>query len=1322
MQRQLLMLRDEPHPRHETPVRPSPLKGPVAALTKDSNDRLWIGSGHELLVFDTRHEVWIGRLRLKGPAEELLPIGDKMWVRIGGQLTGLDSSTLAVGTARGVVDRQSVQDWEEKLQERQDRNAVIAHFYRGEFSLARKTLQAQPGLLSAVETMMVNTVSDSFFGEGGRHVDKSGGIDDGSRDAWRRLLWEVQENEQIMAGLLVKNRAKFSETFDFDADGKLSAGERVAAIHDPTFQDALDEDPRIREYSVQRLLSAYDEDGSDSLSTREYLQYWNAEHAHFGDDIPHSFFSPFIEPFMMLDGDANRIVSRAELLAGLPSMGIGLPQRVHRERPVRYLKKRTQPGSVAKPKPIPREVGSLREPIGASKVSAYEQISAPQIELTNFWTLPLRKVPADYGRVTRWRNFAQFHTEKTWWFVGELVSVWPAGSHAVLAEVSMQTLETVYHRLPEELKNWNLGSAPTDRDFWAGRTENSVLLVHRDRIYVKNADVSGTWKIVSQDLSKRRRLWNVERNVYLATPSALRIFNDSEGGFRTLGATIPRDKSLRETNDLRIVAAAPLGGGGVVFGTDAGRRLSLKPGASSFSVMDPTERGVHRSYASLMYSVRGGSLNVWNTNSRSLSVAVAENRLPMSEQVVGNSREDTFPLGIRTAFRAPSSVWLRDLVRLPRALGAERGKTWTIYDDESGSVRHQPLRLHVNEAVKNMHTLPASAEALATMVPGPSGVFVSVDTLAGFWFIDYRSLGLKGTRNAHGFAENYLAGQRAPPTARSEDVKDRVIDAVALSHQWRQRSLTDLRAAAGADPEAVYQLGVVLREEGQSAESLAEFKRASDLGIANAHLELARHWLARSRHELAFSLFARAAAAGLLEGSKGMVGLLLGAKVKRPAPEISSAVTTYLTKGGELPWRELMDLYFVRLDTRDLEAALDVLKQAVEKDRDGVLKFVEDVFGNGLWPDPDWDGARPWLEFGAGLGGLECCFVLGLAHQRGFDGNSEFESARKWLLKAAEGKHRRACRQLGFLYIDYYDSEQWTPSYEEGAKWLERAVKTGDLAAGYHLALMFRDGRYPERERVIDWLRSLTEQSFFQAEQLLMELDPDAANSAVEKQLMPPVNYELLAGTWKGAYETNGEVELVVGFSPRGRLRVSYQIDREDWSRPHKESVVASLSVPGINWGGFRVWFDHQGLMAAKPESKIRTRMVKVGEPDDPELPASRRIVGKWSGAWNGRFPVEMEFKPHALDSSGYEIRYRYKDREDGIRFIEAAPDYTNYDEFGANASGRAQGFRQFYLVLDPTNTNALNVSMGGLVNSRKEMVVMRPPKIYQLRRTAKSR
>lgn len=99
-----------------------------------------------------------------------------------------------------------------------------------------------------------------------------------------------------------------------------------------------------------------------------------------------------------------------------------------------------------------------------------------------------------------------------------------------------------------------------------------------------------------------------------------------------------------------------------------------------------------------------------------------------------------------------------------------------------------------------------------------------------------------------------------------------------------------------------------------------------------------------------------------------------------------------------------------------------------------------------------------------------------------------------------------------------------------------------------------------------------------------------------------------------------------------------------------------------------------------------------------------------------------MESKRHSAGGNSYELKYRNTEKPKDSSFVEERPQLEFCNDQGINASGRAQCLRQFHLVLDSENTNTLNVSIGGLVNSRNEMKVVRSPKIYKLRRSARWR
>lgn len=100
--------------------------------------------------------------------------------------------------------------------------------------------------------------------------------------------------------------------------------------------------------------------------------------------------------------------------------------------------------------------------------------------------------------------------------------------------------------------------------------------------------------------------------------------------------------------------------------------------------------------------------------------------------------------------------------------------------------------------------------------------------------------------------------------------------------------------------------------------------------------------------------------------------------------------------------------------------------------------------------------------------------------------------------------------------------------------------------------------------------------------------------------------------------------------------------------------------------------------MAPRIQRKLKTRLEKEGEGDDPKKNGHQRIVGKWSVTWDEEFPMEMESKRHSAGGNSYELKYRNKEKPKDLSFVEERPHFESYNDQGINASGRAQCLRQF--------------------------------------------
>lgn len=126
---------------------------------------------------------------------------------------------------------------------------------------------------------------------------------------------------------------------------------------------------------------------------------------------------------------------------------------------------------------------------------------------------------------------------------------------------------------------------------------------------------------------------------------------------------------------------------------------------------------------------------------------------------------------------------------------------------------------------------------------------------------------------------------------------------------------------------------------------------------------------------------------------------------------------------------------------------------------------------------PDMKSVIAWYERAIDLGDLSAAAGLGFHYLRGEHIGQDLQQAEKWLLHAAKGGHTGAMQMLG---AEYACGERLRPDTRGAIQWLELAAQR-ETSTGLKLAEIYLDGKIIARDiqEAIRWLDYATNRGFF---------------------------------------------------------------------------------------------------------------------------------------------------------------------------------------------------------------------------------------------------
>lgn len=278
-------------------------------------------------------------------------------------------------------------------------------------------------------------------------------------------------------------------------------------------------------------------------------------------------------------------------------------------------------------------------------------------------------------------------------------------------------------------------------------------------------------------------------------------------------------------------------------------------------------------------------------------------------------------------------------------------------------------------------------------------------------------------------------------------IANRVGYAAATTGQLAAARAAWTRAADAGDLVAMYNLGLLLRDDGDSASAEAWLTRGAEAGGTEAMSGLGILLAGTGRAAEAEAWLARGAAAG------NPIAMYNFARLLHRQGHVTRARR----------WYE--------------KAANDGIPEAIFN--------LGSILADSDEPT-DIQNAMVWLSRGASLGDADCAFRLGSLW---FQGNDPVQ-AELCLRQAADAAHLAGMGLLGYLLAS-------TQRVDEAEQWLRAAAEAGHIASMMNLSNVLKlGGRLDESRRWADrWYAAANEQGMDPGTQLAVQRLPGAAGS-----------------------------------------------------------------------------------------------------------------------------------------------------------------------------------------------------------------------------------
>lgn len=269
----------------------------------------------------------------------------------------------------------------------------------------------------------------------------------------------------------------------------------------------------------------------------------------------------------------------------------------------------------------------------------------------------------------------------------------------------------------------------------------------------------------------------------------------------------------------------------------------------------------------------------------------------------------------------------------------------------------------------------------------------------------------------------------------------------------------------------IYRLGrgVPVDEE----KAIAWYRRAADVGDAEAQAELASIYWNRGNGEEAFVWAKKASVQG-----NGTAQSILGLYYLKEENE--SLGVEYLKKSAEqgepfAQWRLGVHYYNEGDSPATAGEAVRWFSLAAESGFPDAFFSLGCAYEAGKGVEKDLARAAEMYEEAAYRGNAEAQFRIGRCYADGIGVAPDPECSAKWYEKSAEGGHLRGQLQAGLICLS---GDVGPVRTEDGLEWIERSAKGGWWMAQGALFDIYYFGRYGievDKEKGIYWLRQLAE-------------------------------------------------------------------------------------------------------------------------------------------------------------------------------------------------------------------------------------------------------
>lgn len=933
---------------------------------------------------------------------------------------------------------------------------------------------------------------------------------------------------------------------------------------------------------------------------------------------------------------------------------------------------------------------------------SYAESKGEDIVLDQFWVPPVHELRSKYWTYAAWEHAELHYRPGRFWFVGSCVAAEGGARTGVLAEVDIRDMGTRFHVLPEEFHGGRLTFENGQTRYHAGVSGGGLVFTSGKRVFVKsNEGVDTKWTELKLGLGGDVRLWSVAGRVYLTDATSIRLLLTDGKSFRLLVSTRrrPAENVVDRMEHLEIRAVGDGGAGTSLFAVQ-GKFFELNHESDAWREMLDAPKTIARFQGSRIYGVQHGKVHEWDRQSRRFKLRYDESgRLLPSHTGESFRREQLlYPTEDGRIIRVDGRLVVRSRNGATEIPDSANAGQLEIIDPVKKTKIVRSLRFSIPKTAIPLTGMVGRHGFSPAMTWTSVGGFLQVPRIGGLWMISPKSLGLPDPQRPSEFAINFAAGTGLPSNLTAAALArsgDRVLSADELA-ALESQSLEEIEKVAVTDPAAMYELARRLRKQtepvAQSDVITGHFARAARGGIVNAQYELAKMGAQDGSAAEVYIQFEKIAEAGMPEAYEQAVDLILTGRVQRDIEVVEAMSRAALQQGQTKAMSRLVAHFVNHPDQRDLERAYVFMQEWSEADSSSALAYLENMFASGFWPGKEFAGARPWLKLGGDLGGRLCLYLLGVTLEKGMDGAVDYEKAMSAYQSVLDRGYGRAVSRIGMLLLDRWKRESREADLSAAIEWFERGVRENDVRSAMRLSELFEEGRYTEKTQVIAALVLATRAGVGSAAEKLEKLDSAAAAKARKTSNAPVRERSGIYGTWAGSLGSNAVIEVTIEPTHNGRATLHYRLSGKALPRDRVEVRECRVTVPGMNLGWVKLWFEKGGLMAFHQQSKRRAVLTKDGE-DDLTLAPVMRLPGKWSGKWDGKWPIEIGLSAAKPGSPIMRGSYSYMERlsDEKMRTSQIRGVYRGS---GALVVGGFHGISGMKLTPDAKNSDQLQVTL----------------------------